>query len=193
VLPLIYHNGIAAGIFWSIFATWVVVELLGNRWQAGKSYDMRSLIVTLFVACVGFMVCFLLPFFLPGATLGHAQFCFLGGMVLLILGIALRQYAVRTLGKYFTLTVSIQENHQIVEHGPYRWIRHPSYTGVLLAICGVGVILTNWASLLILVISLLASILYRIPIEERTLLASVGPAYEAYMQRTTKRLIPLVY
>src|SRR5579885_1724080 len=167
MLPLIYQDGIAAVIFWSIFVTWVIVELLGNRWRAGKSYDMRYLIVILFIVGVSLTVCFLLPILLPGATIGHAQFCFFGGMVLLVLGIALRQYAVRTLGKYFTLTISIQENHQIVEHGPYRWVRHPSYSGILLAVCGVGVILTNWASLLILVMSLLASILYRIPVEER--------------------------
>ena len=125
--------------------------------------------------------------------MAHADLCFFVGMTLLVAGIALRQYAVRTLGKYFTLTVSIQTDHQVVERGPYRWIRHPSYSGVLLAICGVGVILTNWISLAILVISLLAGIVYRIRVEERVLCASVGAAYEAYMQRTRQRLIPFVY
>jgi protein-S-isoprenylcysteine O-methyltransferase Ste14 len=61
------------------------------------------------------------------------------GLVALIAGIGLRWYSIRSLGRFFTMNVAVQAGHRVVRTGPYRWVRHPSYTGLLLACAGVGV------------------------------------------------------
>lgn len=193
--PLIYRDGIYGTVFWGVLVSWIVLELLGPiKWRAGNDvdYDKGSLLVALFSGVGGLLVCFFLPFFLPGANMLHAHLCFLVGILLMGGGITWRWYAVRTLGTYFTLAVSIQTDHQVIRHGPYRFTRHPSYSGALLAICGVGLIMTNWVSLLVLVACSFAGISYRIAMEERALVDALGEAYVEYRSRT-KKLIPFVF
>jgi len=108
----------------------------------------------------------------------------------MLAGIALRWYAVWVLGASFTVDVSTRPGQAVVEAGPYRWIRHPSYTGGLLTILGLLVCCDNWASLAAVVIAL-AGYAYRIRIEERALAGDLGAPYRDYMRRT-KRLIPFV-
>ena len=105
---------------------------------------------------------------------------------------AARIWAVVTLGRFFKITVTIQPDHQVVETGPYRRLRHPSYTGLLLILAGVGVAFGNWLSLLALVALPLVGILIRIRVEEAALLAALGDSYASYSARTD-RLIPGVW
>jgi protein-S-isoprenylcysteine O-methyltransferase Ste14 len=112
------------------------------------------------------------------------------GLALMLIGMALRWYSIRVLGRSFTTTVMTRPGQVVVESGPYRWIRHPSYTGGLLTVLGIFVCLTNPASFLGL-LPPLAGYAYRIRIEENALTRSLGEPYRAYMQRT-KRLIPFL-
>jgi protein-S-isoprenylcysteine O-methyltransferase Ste14 len=80
----------------------------------------------------------------------------------------------------------------VVQNGPYRFIRHPSYSGTFLTMLGVGLAVTNWASLLFLLLFVLAGHLYRVRVEEQALMRILGQPYIAYMHRT-KRFIPLVF
>src|SRR6185312_9369918 len=90
----------------------------------------------------------LMAVMLPGAAMIHGQAVVFGlGIALILVGTALRTYAVRVLGRYFVITVAVGSDQRVVEHGPYRLIRHPSYTGALLSLLGFGLMLTNWASL----------------------------------------------
>jgi protein-S-isoprenylcysteine O-methyltransferase Ste14 len=59
-------------------------------------------------------------------------------------GIAIRQWAVMVLGRYFTTNVRVHPGQTVVEEGPYRWVRHPSYTGMLITFVGIGLALWNW-------------------------------------------------
>ena len=114
------------------------------------------------------------------------------GAALVLGGTIFRQWAIRTLGGYFTRTVLVSSDQRIVEEGPYRWVRHPSYTGALLAAAGVGLALGNAASLACLLAAMLPSFAYRIRVEEEALIGALGDPYRAYRART-KRLIPFVW
>jgi protein-S-isoprenylcysteine O-methyltransferase Ste14 len=114
------------------------------------------------------------------------------GLVLLVTGIAIRWVAIFTLGKYFTGTVIIKTDHQLVRAGIYKHLRHPSYTGLLLGHLGVGLAFANWYSLSMSSLPYLLAALYRMRVEERALTSAFGADYAAYCQ-TSKRLIPGLY
>jgi protein-S-isoprenylcysteine O-methyltransferase Ste14 len=111
------------------------------------------------------------------------------GIGLLIVGIALRWASISELGRFFTMNVAVQSDHRIVRSGPYRWVRHPSYTGLLLAFLGFGFATADWVSLAAVWLPILAAVLYRIQVEERLLIESFGDEYRDYAG-TTKRLVP---
>lgn len=79
-----------------------------------------------------------------------------------------------------------------MQDGPYRWIRHPSYTGALITLFGVGLALGNWLSLIVILVAGFTGYSYRVMVEERTLLTALGEPYREYMKHT-KRFIPFVY
>ena len=95
------------------------------------------------------------------------------------------------LGRFFTYDVAIHTGQTVVETGPYRFIRHPSYTGALLAVLGVGLAIGNWAGLVVLFGLMAVAYTYRIQVEETVLTEALGESYEEYKRRT-KRLIPFV-
>jgi protein-S-isoprenylcysteine O-methyltransferase len=111
------------------------------------------------------------------------------GLVLVLAGLAVRWWAIIVLGRYFTIDVATRRDQPVVQTGPYRFVRHPSYTGALLAFLGIGIAMSNWLSLVVLLTPITLSIFYRIRIEERALLAALGVPYAECCSRT-KRLIP---
>jgi protein-S-isoprenylcysteine O-methyltransferase Ste14 len=113
------------------------------------------------------------------------------GIALVYVGLAFRLYAIKVLGRYFTTSVAVVADQHVVADGPYKLIRHPSYTGLLIMFFGFGLSSTNRLSLLVLMGCALIGLSYRIHVEERALQAHLGLPYEEYMQHT-KRLIPFV-
>lgn len=112
------------------------------------------------------------------------------GVVLALSGIALRWYAIAVLGRYFSPRVVVTADQAVVETGPYRLVRHPSYTGALLTLLGVLLCSGNWFAVACIALTI-PGFAYRIAVEERALAAGLGDAYRDYMRRT-KRLIPYV-
>ncbi|MFK0290579.1 methyltransferase family protein [Streptomyces sp. NPDC090442] len=114
--------------------------------------------------------------------------------VLLVAWAALgfRLWAIVTLGRFFRGTVHIQQGHQVVTAGPYRWVRHPAYTGILIAGLDLALLTDNAASALVIVACCLLALGYRIRVEERMLLDALGEEYGAYAART-RRLVPGVW
>jgi protein-S-isoprenylcysteine O-methyltransferase Ste14 len=113
-------------------------------------------------------------------------------LLLMWLGIGFRLWAIHTLGRFFRGVVHVQADHEVVRHGPYRWLRHPSYTGALVAVVGVALTFHNWLSFAVYLVCGAAGVLYRIRVEERVLLAELGDAYRDYAA-TTSRLVPHVW
>src|SRR5258708_10873435 len=107
-------------------------------------------------------------------------------------GIALRWWSFRTLGRYFTFTVMTSANQPVITNGPYRFLRHPSYAGLLLIIAGIGFSYRNWLSIACLIFFPLIGFVYRIRVEEAALSATLGDAYTTYASGR-KRLIPFVW
>lgn len=97
-------------------------------------------------------------------------------------GVALRLWAVRTLGRYFRTAVMVLDDHRLVEAGPYRRLRHPSYAGTLTTLLGVAIGIGNWISLAWLFAWMLPAYAWRVRVEEAALARRFGPAYEAYRQ-----------
>ena len=116
----------------------------------------------------------------------------IAGVVLFAVGLLLRWWAIITLGRFFTVDVTIEKDHELVERGPFRIVRHPSYTGVLLAFVGLGLSLGTWAALLVILLPIGAAFIRRMNVEEDALSRALGPHYADYMKRT-KRLVPFVY
>ena len=129
---------------------------------------------------------------LPQLTLGPAGICRAAGAAVFAAGIIVRWYAILALGRFFTVNVAIASDHRVVEAGPYRLLRHPSYAGALLAFLGLGICLDNWASLAVLMVPTSVVFLWRMRIEEDALLETFGERYRDYMRRT-RRLIPFIY
>jgi|CZKI01.1.fsa_nt_gi protein-S-isoprenylcysteine O-methyltransferase len=114
------------------------------------------------------------------------------GAALLLGGLSLRWRAIIYLGRFFTVDVSVAADHKVVDSGPYRLIRHPSYAGALIAFLGLGICSENLVSALVLVLPITLAFLRRIAIEEEAMREALGGEYLAYAART-KRLIPWVY
>ena len=114
------------------------------------------------------------------------------GLSLLVAGVAFRWTAIYTLGKFFTGTVLIKEDHRLIRTGLYRHLRHPAYTGALIAHLGLGLSFSNWFSLALSVVPYLVAAMYRIHVEEQALSEAFGEEYRNY-SRSTKRLIPKLY
>ena len=110
-------------------------------------------------------------------------------LALLLFGLTVRWIAILTLGRLFTVDVAIHSDHAVVQTGLYRVMRHPSYTGLLIAFLGLGVFFADWLSIIGLLVPITLGVLNRVAKEEQALLASLGTAYAAYCKRT-KRFIP---
>lgn len=185
-----------AVVFYALVAAWILSELLIGRRRAadkGKAHDrgtLRLLHLAIY-ASVGLGVWMAMrgvgPF--PEALRGPLSWA---GCAMMALGIAFRWWAVRVLAGHFTVDVDIQPGHRIVRRGPYRWLRHPSYSGALLTFYGFALALGSVAALLLVVVVVTAAFLWRIRVEEGVLQAAFGPAYDDYA-RTTWRLLPWVW
>jgi len=114
------------------------------------------------------------------------------GLAVFVVGVVFRGYAILYLGRFFTPNVTIVEQHRLIQGGPYRFIRHPTYAGTLLAFLGIALSLGNAASLIIIVVPIVAVLWWRMRIEEAALKEAFGDQYRVYMQRT-KRLVPFIY
>lgn len=196
--PLFAHNllyvaALASGlIVWRVMES--VVEYLSyKRLHAGaQRQDRGSVTVILFTVVPAAFLGVVLALKVPGAAIPFARVSvFWLGIALMYVGIAFRLYAIRTLGAFFTTRVAISPGQTVVESGPYRLIRHPSYTGMLIILLGFALACTNWLSLIVILAGALLGLGYRIHIEERVLRQQLGQPYEDYMRRT-KRLIPFV-
>ncbi|MFY1111489.1 MAG: methyltransferase family protein [Methanosarcinaceae archaeon] len=112
------------------------------------------------------------------------------GLALTLFGTGLRAWGLWSLGKYFSAHIEIRDNHELVETGPYRFIRHPAYAGNILQAAGIPLILNAYFSLSISAV-LIFLFLYRLKLEEEVLSREVK-GYEDYLKRTY-RLIPKIW
>lgn len=114
------------------------------------------------------------------------------GELLIVIGILFRYMIIRSLGKYFTVDVTIRQDHKIKKEEFYKYLRHPSYAFSLLTSLGLGLYLNNWLSLIFAFVPPFLAFAYRIKIEEQALVEQFGDEYLEY-RKSTKKLIPFIY
>ncbi len=148
---------------------------------------LNALLVVETVVVSGILAATLHVFVAPGAIWFRSV-----GLVIVWLGLALRVWAIRTLGAAFRTTVEVDHGQQVVTQGPYRWVRHPSYTGLLLITVGFGVAFASWLFLVLCAVLPSLAIVRRIKVEEPELARVLGEPYRSYSART-KRLVPGVW
>jgi len=196
--PLPFSGGPAYAIlFWATYLLWLVLETIGSRTKRSgdpaKARDRGSFRLLMALLWLALGLAFALSFILPQATiLWHRAVVFFVGIALMLAGIAFRFYAMSVLGRFFTYDVAVHAGQTVVEAGPYRYIRHPSYTGALITLVGLGLALGNWAGLLALLACMGAAYAYRISVEEAALVAALGEPYKRYVRRT-RRLVPFLF
>ena len=128
----------------------------------------------------------------PGAVIPGGMWLFAAGVVIGWLGLLLRWWSFVSLGRYFTVVVKTSKDQPVVERGPYRVLRHPSYAGLLLAFAGGGLMLGNWVSAAGAFGVVLIALIYRLRIEERALSAALGDRYRTFAANRA-RLVPYVW
>ena len=157
------------------------VRLRSSLHRGGARLERGSLLVVVGAIYGGVAGGFLLAGKVPAAAIGEGRWpLFVVGMVLMCAGIAIRQWAVALLGDLFTVDVRVRPGQAVVERGPYRWVRHPSYTGLILTCVGIGLALGNWAALIVLAVLPVAGLVVRIRFEERALLDGLGEPYRRF-------------
>ena len=113
------------------------------------------------------------------------------GLMLIVIGFVIIFVAQITLRKYYSSTLVIKENHQLITHGIYRFVRHPIYLGNTIACMGISVYASSLYGFLIM-LGLIPVFLVRIRMEERLLTEEFGDRYRTY-KKNTRKLIPFIY
>ncbi len=190
--PLVSTSLVAAIVFWGSLAYWM---LGGPKWRKSDAEirsDRGTAVLIVFLTGLGlgagYAVADRQVFGSPAARWA----LYVTGVAVIWLGIALALWSVRTLGRFYRPVVAIQEAHEVVTTGPYRYVRHPIYAGALLVMLGAGTALGGWLSILVCVLVPLPGYVRRIRVEERVLDASLGDAYQVYAA-DRPRLVPGIW
>ena len=183
-------------LFITIYVIWLVTEILLNRLLHSKSTDRQHadknslpLIWATIIATIAIAVFISMKFYLPVFFNSAFEYA---GLALIVIGILLRLIAVVSLGRFFTVDVTIRQGHKLKKDGVYKYVRHPSYSASLLSFIGFGISLNSWLSLLITTVAILTVFIFRMKIEEKILIEQFGAEYLEY-KKTTSGIIPFIY
>jgi protein-S-isoprenylcysteine O-methyltransferase Ste14 len=190
----LFATGPTSIVFYVVYSLWWLTEVIGALLipalrRRGKNQVRRDQGSAMLIVSSIFIAIFVAFGFGYTSTGQLPDWVFYPGIFLMLLGIVIRQYAIAVLGRFFSLTVRVAEDHKVVDRGPYKLVRHPSYTGVLLTFLGLGLAVQSWAAILTLLVVFTIAYGYRMQVEEKALVSQLGENYLGYMKRT-KRLIP---
>jgi len=178
---------------WGWFASEVILGVATRTKRGtGNVRDRGSLVVLWIVIVAAMTLSQWVGDSQPRSMFGGAHWLRTVGVIIMLAGLAIRWTAIVSLGKAFSSNVAIQDSQKIKKNGLYRFIRHPSYLGLLLVFLAVGVHSRNWIALAVAFVPTTAAMLYRIHVEEGALTTAFGEEYVAY-SRGTKRLVPGLY
>lgn len=169
-----------------VFSLWALSEVYNTfgtrRYRQSidaHRNDQGSYWIILLVVWGSMIVSFLAQAFHLGVFHSNMQFL---GIGIVILGIVLREWSVLSLGRFFTVSVMVVSGQILVKRGPYRWLRHPAYSGSILSPVGFPLSIGTWAGALLVLFLGFTGYLNRVRIEEKALLEALGDEYRAYMQ-----------
>jgi protein-S-isoprenylcysteine O-methyltransferase len=192
-----HHLAIPENVLWVSYTAWFLMELWvmsrDRRRFSGRTADRGSFFGFIICIPLGLIIAFNTAFHHPEWSIGFGQPVLSWiGLAMIWAGMAFRLWAIQTLGAFFRTSVVVQEGHQLVTAGPYRWLRHPSYTGAIITMTGLGLALGNWVSLLAMAVLPSIAIGFRMHVEERALTEQFGEAYREF-RKTRSAVIPGVW
>jgi protein-S-isoprenylcysteine O-methyltransferase Ste14 len=182
-------------IIFSMLFIWILTEIFGSylipkmrrRGVEVKKDDKGSKAFMMF----GIITAVIIASLIGSKVLPLPEWVYIVGVGVMILGMALRQWSIAVLGRFFSRSVGVQEGQIIVDKGPYSLIRHPAYTGTIITVLGYAVMERSVLAILVSILICAAIYSYRIHVEEKLLVSKLGDAYVEYSKRT-KRLIPYI-
>jgi protein-S-isoprenylcysteine O-methyltransferase Ste14 len=191
--PLVFTSGAARGTLYGISGAWWAFEAVMNvrQWlRAGRSLGRDPTLALVYVLVAASVAAAQIlgrrgGLLWPGGRLWPV----VAGLVLIVACIALRAWSIGTLGRFFQYAIQIQSGHTVVTSGPYRFVRHPSYTGLILGVTGYALACGDVWSLAAAAVLTGTGLTIRIRVEERQLRDSLGADYDEFAARR-KRLIP---
>jgi protein-S-isoprenylcysteine O-methyltransferase len=192
----VFATGLGPAIFDATYFVWFASEIIGAllipklraRGTTRVRRDRGSTALIILTVWISLGIALAFGY---GGVGQLPDWVFYPGIILMLLGITIRQWAIAVLGRFFSLNVRVVEDHRVIDKGPYRLVRHPSYTGVLITFIGLSLAVQSLGALLVLLVVFTISFGYRMHVEEKTLLSELGDNYATYMKRT-KRIVPYV-
>lgn len=178
-------------VYFLVFTPEIRFFLRRRSAKEAQVQDKGSIWAITVLMLLGILFGFLFSGIMPpiGRISWHPSTWFAIGLGLMLAGAVIRQIAIRTLGSHFSGRVEITPDHQLVQHGLYRYIRHPSYTGAYLIFLGLGLALSNIISLTLIFGMAALAYGFRVHVEEKVLTENFGTSYEVYC-KNTKRFVP---
>ena len=193
--PLYAHEPLWIAVYGGSFLAFMMVEFWvfsrERRGAKGTSRDKGSLQFIMLAMGIGLWTALGLPYAISAPLPFEEEPTFWTAIGVLWAGILFRFWSIVTLGRFFRISVLLQEDHRLITTGPYRFIRNPSYTGGILIITGVALAQGNYWSLLSAIGGTLIAYAWRVRVEEAALREHFGEAYAAYARRTWSILPPI--
>lgn len=179
-----------------LIALWPLSEMilgikrraLAHKVKSEKSSYRLIWIVIILSISSAMLIQYYMQVRIPGSNTLHMVV----GAVCIISGLLLRWVAIWILGKSFVVDVAFKADQILIKKGPYAYIRHPSYTGMLISFLGLGILFGNWVGLFLIMVPITTVLVYRIRSEEELLLSEFGEPYSEYSEKTW-RLFPGIY
>lgn len=180
-------------LFWSWFASEILVGVATRtKRSSGTVRDRGSLLMLWLAISAAVTACEWISQILLASMFAGAHWLKVAGAIVIMAGLGVRWTAIIALGKWFSSNVAIQDSQKLYRGGLYRFVRHPSYLGLLLVLVAIGLHSRNWIAFAVVLAPTTAAVLYRIHVEELALKEAFGDEYVEY-SRSTARLIPGVY
>jgi protein-S-isoprenylcysteine O-methyltransferase Ste14 len=183
-------------IFKVTYIVWFLSEILLNRLLRSKGTDKKhadknslAIIWITIIISISASVYISMAYYLP--IFANSVYSYVG-IAIIIAGIILRFTAIISLGRFFTVDVTIRERHTLKKDGLYKYFRHPSYFASLLSFIGFGISINNWLSLIIIVAAITMAFSVRVRVEEKVLIEQFGSEYSMY-KKTTSGFIPFIH
>ncbi len=192
--PYFVGHAVPTVLFALAVGVWIVIEVpraLKRRPEA-SSADRGSLLILRLWVIVAIVLAGFAVANVPAASVPDGNMLFGMGLAVMWCGIGLRFWSFRTLGRYFTFTVMTSTDQPVITTGPYRFVRHPGCSGIVLVLTGIGATYGNCLSLAAPALVPLVGFIHRIHVEEAALSAALGSAYTSYASGR-KRLIPFAW
>jgi protein-S-isoprenylcysteine O-methyltransferase len=181
---------ISFSILYGMFEIFMSKLEKGNR-EISITGDRGSLWIIVIAISFGYWLSFIIASTKTG-RIYHWNTLFIIGSILVAIGLIIRVASILKLKQQFTYTVTKIENHQLIDTGLYKYIRHPGYLGQIIIFLGIATALSNWISIYAMIIPILVGYVNRIRVEEQFMVQQIGEKYIEYQKRT-KKLIPGIF